>query len=111
APRAALAAKPVSFAILEDYDAGDDLRDVARDFALFRELGVTTWRGSLSWLQLEPARGRYDFGWLERFVTLAADSGITLRPYVAYTPEWAARGGADSDAWNDPPRDLRDWVA
>lgn len=107
-----LVTKPVSFAILEDYDEGDDLRDVARDFALFRELGVTTWRGSLSWLQLEPMRGRYVFDWVHRFAMLAADSGITLRPYVAYTPEWAARGGGtDGEAWNDPPRNMHDWAA
>ncbi|HEU4641500.1 MAG TPA: beta-galactosidase [Gemmatimonadaceae bacterium] len=100
----------MSFAILEDYDVGDDLRDVARDFALFRALGVRTWRGSISWLEVEPERGRYDFGWLHRFARLAADSGITLRPYIAYTPEWAARGGEDSVAWNDPPRDGADWT-
>ncbi len=105
-----LPTKHVSFAILEDYDLGDDLHEVARDFALFRELGVRTWRGSISWLEAEPERGRYELDWLHRFARLAADSGITLRPYVAYTPEWAARGGTDSNAWNDPPRDIRDFA-
>ncbi|HEX6536231.1 MAG TPA: beta-galactosidase [Gemmatimonadaceae bacterium] len=105
-----LPSKPVSFAILEDYDLGDDLQDVARDFGLFRELGVRTWRGSISWLEAEPARGRYELAWLDRFAALAADSGITLRPYIAYTPEWAARGGRDADAWNDPPRDPGDFA-
>jgi len=102
-------AKRVGFSILEDYDKGEDLADVAKDFELFRELGVTTWRGSFGWDDYEPSRGHYDFEWLHRFADLAGRYGITLRPYIGYTPEWAASGGSDNDAWNDPPRDLADW--
>jgi polysaccharide biosynthesis protein PslG len=103
--------KPLSFAVLEDYDKGADLRDVARDFALMRELGVPAWRGSFGWDDYEPARGRYDFAWLERFVALADHAGIALHPYLGYTPSWAAAGGRDDQAWNDPPRSLADWSA
>ncbi|HEU4698665.1 MAG TPA: beta-galactosidase [Gemmatimonadales bacterium] len=104
--------KAFGFSILEDYDKGADLADVARDFALFHELGVTTWRGSFGWDDYEPRRGRYDFAWLHRFVALAAREGITLRPYLGYTPEWAARGRrADGQTWNDPPRRLAEWTA
>jgi hypothetical protein len=102
-------AKRVSFSILEDYDKGTDLADVARDFALFKELGITTWRGSFGWDDYEPAPGKYDFEWLHTFAALAAEHGITLRPYIGYTPQWAASGGTDADAWNDPPRDLEAW--
>lgn len=101
--------KPFSFAVLEDYDKGQDLRDVAEDFALMKELGVTTWRGSFGWDDYEPERGRYDFEWLHRFAELAAREGITLRPYIGYTPVWAATRGADGEAWNDPPARLDDW--
>lgn len=104
-------AKPISFAILEDYDKGADLTEVARDFALFRQLGVTTWRGSFGWDDYEPEPGQYDFEWLRAFVRLAADSGIALRPYIGYTPAWAAQGGSDDQAWNDPPADLDAWAA
>jgi hypothetical protein len=101
--------KPISFAILEDYDKGDDLREVARDFARFKELGVTVWRGSFGWDDYEPERGRFDFVWLKQFAALADSTGILLRPYLGYTPAWAARGGHDDQAWNDPPRRLEDW--
>jgi hypothetical protein len=101
--------KRVTFSILEDYDKGEDLDDVARDFDLFRELGVTTWRGSFGWDDYEPSPGVYDFEWLHRFVDLAAARGITLRPYIGYTPAWASRGGHDGDVWNDPPGDLDVW--
>jgi polysaccharide biosynthesis protein PslG len=103
--------KAVSFAILEDYDKGTDLREVARDFALFRELGVPVWRGSFGWDDYEPEPGTFDLDWLERFVTLADTMGISLRPYLGYTPAWAARGGTDEQPWNDPPRRPADWQA
>lgn len=102
--------KAVSFAILEDYDKGEDLDEIERDFALFRELEIDTWRGSFGWDDYEPERGKYDFEWLHRFAERAAERGIRLRPYIGYTPEWAARrGGADRDAWNNPPADVGRW--
>jgi hypothetical protein len=47
---------------------------------------------------------------LEQFVRLADSMGISLRPYLAYTPDWAARAGRDEHAWNDPPQRTGDWV-
>jgi polysaccharide biosynthesis protein PslG len=35
--------------------------------------------------------------------------GIELRPYLGYTPAWAARGGEDEHGWNDPPARAEDW--
>jgi polysaccharide biosynthesis protein PslG len=103
--------KRLSFAVLEDYDKGEDLRDVARDFELMKELGVRTWRGSFGWDDYEAARGKYDFAWLHQFADLAAQHGIALRPYLGYTPEWAGAGRkADSAVWNDPPARLDDWA-
>lgn len=101
--------KPISFAILEDYDKGSDLYQVEADFELFRELGVTTWRGSFGWDDYEPEPGSFDLDWLERFVGLADSMGITLRPYLGYTPAWAARGGQDEHTWNDPPEKIEEW--
>jgi hypothetical protein len=102
--------KPISFAILEDYDKGSDLRQVARDFKLFQDLGVPAWRGSFGWDDYEPEAGRFDLDWLERFVTLADTMGIELHPYLGYTPAWAAQRGRDDHAWNDPPRRMNDWT-
>ncbi|HEX2451808.1 MAG TPA: beta-galactosidase [Gemmatimonadales bacterium] len=103
--------KDVSVAIVQDYRTGHDLEDVQHDFELMQELGVSTWRGSVRWADHESERGRYDFAWLHDFADLAARHGIALRPYVGYTPEWAASGGRDDQAWNDPPRDLGRWEA
>ena len=97
--------------MLEDYDKGADLGEVERDFRLFRELGVTGWRGSFGWDDYEPAPGRYDFDWLTRFVELSRRYGLTLRPYLGYTPAWAAVGrDGDGRRWNDPPRHPADFA-
>lgn len=103
-------AKSVSFAVLEDYDKGQDLKEVAKDFQLMKELGIDVLRCSLGWDDYEPVRGQYDFKWLKHFVRLAAQHGIKLRPYIGYTPRWAAStGSADGMDWNNPPADYRDW--
>ena len=101
--------KSVSYALLEDYDKGTDLKQVALDFQLMRTLGIDTWRGSFGWDDYEPQRGVYDFGWLHSFAQLADRYGIKLRPYIGYTPDWAAAGGRDKNVWNDPPRKVQDW--
>lgn len=102
--------KPVSFAILEDYDKGDDLAAIARDFALLQELDIDTLRCSFGWDDYEPEPGVYDFAWLRQFVALADQYGIRLRPYLAYTPEWAGAAGTDDGiVWNNPPRSIAQW--
>lgn len=107
-------AKPVSFALLEDYDKDDDLAAIALDFALMQELEIDTLRTSFGWDDYEPQPGVYDFAWLRRFVALAEDYGIQLRPYIAYTPEWAGAetpNGDDGSDWNNPPRNMAAWSA
>ncbi len=108
-PDKASVTKPVSFAVLEDYDKGADLNDVALDFQLMNELGIDQMRCSFGWDDYEPQRGRYDFAWLKQFVALANQYGIKLRPYLAYTAPWAGGGGSDDIYWNDPPANLQDW--
>jgi polysaccharide biosynthesis protein PslG len=104
-----LVSKKVSFAVLEDYDKGDDLNDVALDFALMNELEIDTMRCSFGWDDYEPVRGQYDFTWLEEFASLAEEYGIKLRPYIGYTPEWAGATDSDGIIWNNPPGDYQDW--
>jgi hypothetical protein len=74
-----------------------------------KELGIDTMRTSFGWDDYEPERGKYDFDWLKRFVALAAQNGIKLRPYVGYTPRWAGKAGKDKEDWNNPPADYRAW--
>jgi hypothetical protein len=102
-------AKRVSFAVLEDYEKGDDLEDIAKDFVLMNELEIDTMRTSFGWDNFEPVRGQYDFAWLEEFVSLADRYGIKLRPYIGYTPDWAGAPESDGIVWNNPPGNYEDW--
>jgi polysaccharide biosynthesis protein PslG len=101
--------KQISYALLEDYDKGTDLKQVALDFQLMKTLGIDTWRGSFGWDDYEPQKGVYEFAWLHSFAQLADTYGIKLRPYIGYTAQWAANGGTDKSYWNDPPKDVQDW--
>jgi hypothetical protein len=102
--------KKISFAILEDYDKGEHLEEIAKDFQLMKELEIDVLRCSFGWDDYEPVRGQYDFGWLREFVKLAAQHGIRLRPYIGYTPRWAGTAGSnDGVDWNNPPADYQAW--
>jgi hypothetical protein len=94
----------MSTAIGDDYFDGHDSR--ARDLRHLRiakELHVQYLRCAFSWNGIEPEPGRYDFRFWDMLVTEAASAGIELIPYVAYTPEWAAR--EKKDFWEQPPED------
>jgi hypothetical protein len=101
--------RTISFAVLEDYDKGADLAEIAKDFQLMKELKIDVLRCSFGWDDYEPVQGQYDFAWLRDFVQLAARYDIKLRPYIGYTPRWAGAAGSDDQNWNDPPRDYRVW--
>jgi len=102
--------KRIEFAIHENYDKGQDLKDVEKDFELFQELKIQTWRGEFGWDDYEPQQGRLDLAWLHQFCDLAQQHSIRLRPYLGNTPEWAAAGRtADGVTWNDPPARIREW--
>jgi len=87
-------ARRISFSILEDYDKEEDLAEVAKDFAPFRELGITAWRGSFGWDDYEPSRGHYVFRWLtsspiSQVVTACAEFSERTLSRVALHPNTA----------------------
>jgi hypothetical protein len=99
------ARRQVPIGLCEDYPEENRSLDGARqDFELMRRLGVKTLRVSFGWDSLEPERDRYDFAYWDAFVDLAVNHyGLTLIPYVAYTPAWNS-AGSDTDFWKTPPR-------
>lgn len=103
--------KPVAFTIEEDFPKGTSLALVAKDFQLMRQLGITTLRESFAWDDFEPAPGQYDFTWLRKFLRLARADGIHLRPWVGYTPAWAAADPYTATPWNQPPKNESLWYA
>ncbi|POX59617.1 beta-galactosidase [Streptomyces sp. Ru62] len=64
------------------------------DVRLMREAGVTMVSvGIFSWALLEPAPGEYDFGWLDRVITLLHENGIRvdLGTPTVVPPAWFYR--------------------
>jgi beta-galactosidase len=63
------------------------------DVRLMREAGVNLVSlGIFSWARLEPRPGEYDFGWLDRIVSLLHENGImvNLATATASPPPWLA---------------------
>ncbi|MEV7225709.1 beta-galactosidase [Polymorphospora sp. NPDC051019] len=75
-----------------DYNPEQWPEDVwAQDVELMRRARVTMVTvGVFSWSRLEPAPGRYDFGWLDRVLDRLADGGIrvALATPTASPPPW-----------------------
>ncbi|SDS63869.1 beta-galactosidase [Actinoplanes derwentensis] len=75
-----------------DYNPEQWPREVwADDVRAMREAGVTIVSlGIFSWARLEPAEGRYDFGWLDEVIDLLHANGILvdLATPTASPPPW-----------------------
>ena len=61
------------------------------DIRLMKEAGLTVARmAEFAWSSLEPSQGQFDFGWLDRAITLLAENGIVsvLGTPTAAPPAW-----------------------
>ena len=64
------------------------------DVRLMREAGVNLVSlGIFSWARLEPRPGEYDFGWLDRIISLLHEGGVmvNLATATASPPPWLAK--------------------
>lgn len=71
----------------------------AADAAEMRAIGISTVRiGEFAWSRIEPARGVFDWGWLDRAIDTLADAGlsIVLGTPSATPPRWLVRDHPDS---------------
>lgn len=69
--------------------------------ALLDDLGATRVRLAIYWDELEPERGRFDFGQVDRFIAAAEERGVTIVPILGmkstyrpefYLPAWLEAG-------------------
>ena len=78
---------------------------IRQDFEVVRATGARHFRFAIGWDGVEIAPGEYKWGFWDELVRLASDYGITLLPYVCYTPAWL---NADPvNYWRNPPDDLQ----
>ena len=91
-------------AIGDDYFDGASPPDrVRRHLRTARRFGAKYLRCAFSWNGIEKEQGKYDWTFWDAVVAAAEQNRIGLIPYVAYTPQWAARDA--KDFWKQPPRD------
>lgn len=76
--------------LCEDYpEETRSLSGARADLEVARASGARVLRIAFGGDAIEGARGRYDWSFWDDFVRLAVDDyGITLIPYVCYTPRW-----------------------
>jgi hypothetical protein len=104
APRGEMRRVPLG--LCEDYpEETRSLDEVRRDLDLLEAARVDVLRIAIGWDGVEPQRDQYDFAFWDDVVELATEAGVTLIPYVVYTPAWNSEGGPDS-SWKAPPRDV-----
>ncbi len=93
-------------AIGDDYfDGTSPPSRLKRHLAVVRRAGVKYLRCAFSWDAIEKKQGQYDWTFWDTLVELAGQNGVQLLPYVAYTPEWAARD--TKEFWKQPPRNAQ----
>jgi beta-galactosidase len=87
--------RPVGLAYGGDYNPEQWPEEVwAEDVTLMRHAGVNLVSvGIFSWALVEPAPGRYDFGWLDRVLDLlhGAEISVDLATPTAAPPAWLHR--------------------
>jgi len=91
-------------ALGDDYFDGKtpaEYHRATRHLRLARSLGIKYLRCAFSWNAIETAQGKYDWKFWDHIVAESQQQGIVLLPYVAYTPEWAAR--SKGEFWRQPP--------
>lgn len=74
------------------------------------------WGSYVSWMDLEPSKGNWQFQRLDKYVALAQTNGVELLYTLGFTPRWASARpnelcafGNNAYGCSAEPRDLLDW--
>lgn len=77
---------------------------IRHDLSTLQQVGAKQLRFAFAWDDIETSPGKYDWTFWDKLVDLAPQYGVTLIPYVCYTPQWL---GSDPDNfWHQAPKDL-----
>ncbi len=90
--------------LADDYpEESTTVAGIRRDLETLRQAGARYYRFAIGWDGVETAPGEYAWGYWDELIRLAPEYGVTLLPYVCYTPAWLS---ADPhDYWRRPPAD------
>jgi hypothetical protein len=92
--------------LCEDYPEESTTIEIIRnDMEFLKSSEVQFLRISFGWDGIEEEKDIYDWLFWDDFVKIAVDEyGITLIPYICYTPLWNSTGDT-LNHWNHPPVD------
>jgi Cellulase (glycosyl hydrolase family 5) len=96
----------VPIGLCEDYPEETTTPEIIRgDMEFLKRRGINLLRISFGWDGIETARGEYNWLFWDEYVRMASeDYGITLIPYICYTPPWNSTGDT-TNYWNHTPKD------
>lgn len=97
----------VPIGLCEDYPEETTTMEIIRgDMELLKQTGIDLLRISFGWDAIEAQKDHYNWLFWDDYVNMAVEEyGITLVPYVCYTPHWNSRGDSLM-FWNDQPLDF-----
>lgn len=71
------------------------------------------WDAGVAWPDLEPARGRWEFARLDRYVAMARLAGVEILLPLGLSPAWASARPQERSSYAPgnaaEPRDMADW--
>jgi hypothetical protein len=91
--------------LCEDYpEETTTTEKIRQDYETLRQVGAQVFRFGIGWDAIHEGPERYDWRHWDTLVDMAPQYGVTLIPYVAYTPRWLA--SERRGFWTAPPMDL-----
>jgi hypothetical protein len=97
--------------LCEDYPEETTTREIyVGDMDMLRRMDVDLLRISFGWDGIEGEKDRYDWLFWDDYVETAVDEyGVTLIPYICYTPHWNSTTDDIENSWHFPPKDYEEW--
>ena len=72
------------------------------------------WDANVTWKDLEPSKGVWDFSRLDALIALAQKHNVDVILPLALTPQWASQRPNEHSAYTPgaaaPPTDINDWI-
>ena len=72
------------------------------------------WDANVTWKDLEPRKGTWDFSLLDALIGLAKEHKVDVILPLALTPQWASKRPNEPSSYTPgaaaPPADIRDWI-
>ncbi|HXX64925.1 MAG TPA: hypothetical protein VEO56_14090, partial [Bacteroidota bacterium] len=100
----------VSVGIGEDYpEESTTPKTVKGDMEFLRRTDMHLLRITFGWDGIETEKGKFTWDFWDDYIKRAVDEyGITLVPYICYTPRWNSTGDS-TNYWNHTPVDYEEF--